>query len=185
MIKKPITYTDFNGVERTEDFYFHMSKAELFKLEVTAEGNSLHEYLQKVVAANSGKKIMEVFELILESAYGVRSEDGKRFMKSEEIFKDFKETNAYSEFFFELVTDAEKAAEFISGLIPSDIREKVSPEDILAAKGGYNKPSANNSIKKVEDLPVEVATASRGEDTVELSREELEARLRAMDTPQK
>lgn len=179
MIKKTISYTDFDGNQKAEDFYFNLTKAELFKLEVTAEGNSLHEYLQKVVEANSGKKIIEVFELILKSAYGVRSEDGKRFMKSDQLFKEFQETEAYSEFFIELVTDADKAAKFVNGLIPAGLEGGAkTPEQMIAAKGGYNKPAQDNSVKKVEDIPTVGPYEAEAKDISALSREELEARLR-------
>lgn len=177
MIKKTISYTDFDGKQQSEDFYFNLNKAELFKLEVTAEGNSLQTYLERIVKANSGKEIVNVFELILKSAYGVRSEDGKRFMKSDDLFKAFQETEAYSEFFMELVTDADKASKFINALIPADLRENKTPEQVLAAKGGYNKPAQDNSVQKVDDIPMN-PYREEAKDISLLSREELEARIR-------
>ena len=119
MLKKTISYVDFDGNERTEDFYFHMSKAELVELNVSATGG-LQKTLEKIVAEQNGKRIMEQFKDILFKAYGEKSLDGKRFMKSKELSEAFSQTEAYSVLFMELVTDAEKAAAFVNGIMPKD-----------------------------------------------------------------
>lgn len=189
MLKKTITFTDFDGVQRTEDHFFNMTKAELFKIEVTAEGNSFVEHFKKIAESNDGKKIMDTFEMILSKAYGVRSEDGKRFMKSEDIFKGFTESAAYDAFFFELVTDAVKMSEFIRGLMPVDLRDDTSSEDlkaqVLAQKGGYNKPSVKD-MTTVSNIPTEyVNTEDRKplneQEVAQMSREQLEAQLAKMN----
>lgn len=123
MLKKPITYEDFNGEEVTEDFFFHLSKAELIKLEMSQEGG-LSDWLAKVVAAEDGKSIIEEFEKIILSAYGKRSEDGRRFIKNEELREEFKSSEAYSVLFVELVTDVEAAAAFVNGVIPRNLAEE-------------------------------------------------------------
>ena len=117
MLKKTITYVDFDGNERTEDFYFHMSKAELVELNVSAAGG-LQKTLEKIVAEQDGKRIMEQFKDIIFKAYGEKSLDGKRFMKSKELSEAFSQTEAYSVLFMELVTDAEKASAFVNGIMP-------------------------------------------------------------------
>lgn len=189
MLKKTIAFTDFDGVQRVEDHYFNLTKAELFEMEVSADGNSFQEYLQKIVEANEGKQIMAVFKEILEKSYGVRSDDGKRFMKSKEIFKAFTETEAYSEFFFELVTDAEKMSAFTTGLMPVEVRNEASAEDLktklLAQKGGYNKPEVKD-VNIVKSVPTEyVNTEDRKpldeQEVGQLSREQLEAQLARMN----
>lgn len=120
MLKKSITYTDFNGVEVTEDFYFNLTKAELIELEMAHEGG-LSESLKKIVAAEDGKRIMEEFKNIILKAYGEKSLDGKKFVKSQHLRDGFESTEAYSELFVSLVTDPEAAAEFISGIMPQDL----------------------------------------------------------------
>lgn len=120
MLKKPITYTDFNGVEVTEDFYFNLTKAELIELEMGHEGG-LSEALKQIVASEDGKRIMEEFKNIILKAYGEKSLDGKKFVKSQHLRDEFESTEAYSELFVSLVTDPEAAAEFISGIMPQDL----------------------------------------------------------------
>lgn len=117
MLKKTITYTDYDGNTRTEDFYFNLNKAEIAEMELSTNGG-MEKMLTQIVNSQDGKRIMEVFKGIILKAYGVKTADGKRFEKSEEISKAFEQTEAYSELFMELVTDAEKAAAFINGIVP-------------------------------------------------------------------
>lgn len=121
MFKKTITYTDYNGVERTEDFYFNLSKAELMEMEMSIPGG-MKGMLEKIIAAQDTTKIIKTFKKILLKAYGEKSEDGKRFIKSDELSKAFSETEAYTILFVELAQDAGKAAEFINGIIPSGLK---------------------------------------------------------------
>jgi hypothetical protein len=118
LIKKTITYTDFNGQQQTEDFYFNLTKAELAEMELSGEGNSLKASLERIVASNDGAKIVSEFKKILEKSYGVRSADGKRFMKSPQAWEEFASSEAYSVLFMELATDANASAEFINALVP-------------------------------------------------------------------
>lgn len=116
MIKETITYTDLNGVERTEDFYFDLSKPEIVKMQASAKGG-YDVQLKSVAAGPNGALIMEFFEDFIKSAYGEKSDDGRRFMKSEEISKAFMETPAYEVLFEKLVTDAKYAAEFTNKVL--------------------------------------------------------------------
>ena len=119
MLKKTITYTDYFGNERTEDFYFNFSKAEIIEMETTSIPNGkLSDYLKQVVETKNTNELVRIFKDIVLKAYGERSEDGRRFMKSDEIREAFKETEAYSEIFYECATNAEAAAEFINGVVP-------------------------------------------------------------------
>lgn len=117
MLKKTITYTDYDGNNRTEDFFFNLNKAEIAEMELSTTGG-MEKMLTQIVNSQDGKRIMEVFKGIILKAYGVKSADGKRFEKSEELSKAFEQTEAYSELFMELVTDADKAAAFINGIVP-------------------------------------------------------------------
>ena len=121
MFKKTITYTDYNGNERTEDFYFNLSKAELMEMEMSMPGG-MKAMLERIISAQDTGKIIETFKKILLKAYGEKSEDGKRFIKSPELSKAFSETEAYSIMFTELAQDATKASEFVNGIVPSSLK---------------------------------------------------------------
>ena len=125
MLKKSITYEDFNGVERKEDFYFNLSKAEIMEMQFGTVGG-LDVMLQKIVDAKDVKSIMNTFKMLILKAYGVKSDDGRRFIKSEEIAKEFEQTEAYSILYMELATDDNAAAEFVNGIMPKDVVAEVS-----------------------------------------------------------
>ena len=118
MLKKTITYTDYNGSERTEDFYFNLTKAEVVEMEMSTTGG-LAEMIKKIVAAQDAPSIIAIFKKLILKAYGEKSPDGKRFIKSDEISTAFSQTEAYSQLFMELATDADKAAEFVNGITPN------------------------------------------------------------------
>ncbi len=120
MLKKTITYKDYNDVERTEDFYFNLSKAEAMEMELSITGG-LTEMIRKIVAAQDTPTIIATFKQIILKAYGEKSPDGRRFIKSEELSKAFSETEAYSILYMELATDANAAAEFVNGIVPKDV----------------------------------------------------------------
>ena len=120
MLKKTIEYTDYNGVERKEDFWFHLSKAELLEMEMGTTGG-FAEMINKVIAAQDVPTLIKIFKELVLKAYGEKSADGKRFVKSEEISTAFSQTEAYSDLFMELATNDVAAADFIKGVIPSDI----------------------------------------------------------------
>lgn len=117
MLKKTITYEDFDGNQRTEDFYFNLSKAEVLEMELGISGG-MTQMLTKIVAAQDGERIIKIFKEVILKAYGEKSPDGKRFVKSEEISTAFSQTEAYSQLFMELATDAGAAANFVNGIIP-------------------------------------------------------------------
>lgn len=119
MLKKTITYTDYNGTERTEDFYFNLSKAEVMEMEMSTSGG-MAETIQRIVAAQDAPAIIKIFKDLVLKAYGEKSPDGKRFIKSDEIAAAFSQTEAYSQLFMELATDADAAAKFVNGIIPAD-----------------------------------------------------------------
>lgn len=125
MLKKTITYIDYNGVERTEDCYFNLSKAELMEMEMSISGG-LTEMIEKVVATKDAPAIIKIFKELVLKAYGEKSADGKRFEKKNGALAEaFAETEAYSQIFMELATDADKAAEFVNGIMPSDIAKQL------------------------------------------------------------
>lgn len=128
MIKKTITYVDYNGTERTEDFFFNLNKAELMEMELGTKGG-LAEQLQRIIDAQDTPEIIKVFKTLLLKAYGQKSPDGKRFIKTPEITAEFEQTEAYSELFMELATDDKKAADFVNGIVPKDISEEINKQN--------------------------------------------------------
>ena len=127
MLKKIITYTDYNGVERTEPFYFNLSKAELMEMELGVTGG-MTEMLNKIIAAKDAPSLMKTFKEMIMKAYGVKSDDGKRLVKSEELSIAFTQTEAYSVLFMELITDDKAAADFVNGIIPNEIQAEVAAQ---------------------------------------------------------
>ena len=129
MIKKTITYEDYNGVERTENFYFNLNKAEVLEMEMGTEGG-MAESIQKIIDAKDAPAIIRVFKDLVLKAYGVKSDDGRRFMKTKpdgtRYADDFSETEAYSQIFMELATDADAAAKFVNGIVPADLAQKAA-----------------------------------------------------------
>lgn len=116
MHKETITYNDLNGVQRTEDFYFDLSKPEIVKMQASAKGG-YDVQLRSIAADLNGAKIMEFFENFITKSYGEKSEDGRRFMKSEEISRSFMETPAYEVLFEKLVTNDKYAADFVNAVM--------------------------------------------------------------------
>lgn len=114
------TYIDWNGMERTEDFRFNFTKAELMEMQYEQEGG-MREYLQRIIDSKNQKEIMRLFKELVLNAYGEKSDDGKHFLKSETIREKFAATPVYSEIFMELSTDAEAASAFVNGIMPADI----------------------------------------------------------------
>ncbi len=127
MLTKSITYTDYNGNERTEEFYFHLSEAELVEMQFSEVGG-LEKYIEKISKTNDQKKLIEMFKDIILKSYGEVSLDGKRFEKSAEMANAFSQTEAYSKLFMELAFDDEAAAAFITGIVPASVREKATTE---------------------------------------------------------
>ena len=127
MLKKIITYTDYNGIERTEPFYFNLSKAELMEMELGVTGG-MTEMLDKIITAKDAPSMMKTFKEMIMKAYGVKSDDGKRLIKSEELSIAFTQTEAYSVLFMELITDDKAAADFVNGIIPNEIQTEVAAQ---------------------------------------------------------
>ena len=133
MFKKTITFTDFNGNQRTEDFYFHLSKPELAELELSHNGG-VSTMIQRVVAEQDSKIIMSIFKDLICLAYGKKSDDGRTFEKSDAIVNSFLQSNAYEVLFMEIFTDADKAADFVNACMPADFQEELKKQEEEAKK---------------------------------------------------
>jgi hypothetical protein len=117
MFKKTITFIDFEENERTEDFYFHLSKAEIIELELSHEGG-LSKTIERIRAEQDAKRLIAIFKDLILLSYGVKSPNGRQFVKNQETRDAFMQTEAYSMLFMELAFDAKAAADFLNGIIP-------------------------------------------------------------------
>lgn len=140
MLKKRIKYVDYDNNEREEDFYFNLSKAEIAEMELSIEGG-LQKWIEKVVDAKDTPQIIELFKRLILQSYGEKSPDGKRFIKSDELSKEFSQTEAYSELFMELATDETAAANFVNGIIPQEFSEAATE---LAVVENNNADNSNS-----------------------------------------
>lgn len=148
MFKKTITYTDYNGNERTEDFYFNLSKAELTEMEMSTSGG-LTKTIERIISEKDTPSIIKIFKDLILKSYGVKSLDGRLFEKIDAngnpLSRQFEQTEAYSVLFTELATDDVKAAEFVNGIIPADAAKKIAesqtPNNIVGVIPGANRPA--------------------------------------------
>lgn len=127
MLKKPIKYVDYNGTERDENFWFNLSKAELMDMDLMTPGG-FNGTVMKIIAAQDTPSLVTLFKDIIFKAYGEKSADGKRFIKSKELSTAFSQTEAYSNLYMELVTNTEAAIEFINGIVPKDLAEEAAKQ---------------------------------------------------------
>lgn len=127
MLKETITYVDYDGTERTEDFYFNLTKAELLQMELSVKGG-FHAYVEKITKAVDVTELIKLFKDLIEACYGVKSPDGRKFIKNQEVLDDFKQTEAYSELFMKLATDADAASRFVNGVFPASLQAEVQRE---------------------------------------------------------
>ena len=124
MYKKTITYPDYNGEEIKEDFYFNLTKAEILEMQLEKEGG-LAEKIQALVDSKNVPELIKIFKELILRSYGKKSDDGKRFIKSPELSREFTQTEAYSELFMELATDSDAASAFINGIIPANLAKEL------------------------------------------------------------
>ncbi len=142
MLKKTITYNSYDGITTvTEDFYFNLNEAELSEMHLSMKGG-LDVYLRKIMAEEDSAAIITMFKEILWKAIGQKSEDGKRFIKNDDIWFGFCQTDAYNVLFMELLTDSKAAAEFIKGIVPAKMAEKIDPGTLeLSGQAKDDRPA--------------------------------------------
>lgn len=139
MHKREITYTDYNGEEVTDTFYFNLTKSELVELEVNYEAG-LESTIKKIIETKDNKALIEQFKRIILLAYGVKSDDGKRFIKNDATREEFSQTAAYDSLFMELATNDSSAATFVTSILPRDMTP-VSDKPVLPPPGPIATPS--------------------------------------------
>ncbi|WP_304588663.1 hypothetical protein [Duncaniella muris] len=139
MLKKTFKFVDYNGNPRTEDHYFHLTQAEVTELELSVDGG-LTAMINRVVQAQNGRQIIDTMKDIILKSYGVKSPDGRRFIKNQEVRDAFVQTEAYSQLFMELATNAKAASDFVAGIIPAK-EDAESDAETPALPGGSDVPS--------------------------------------------
>ena len=130
MLKKTITYTDYDGIERTEDFYFNLTQTEIMEMfaslhdeaDPSIANRPLDDMIHDIINAKSSSELIKTFKQLINKAYGQKSSDGRRFIKSEELTTEFNQTEAFSKLFMELATNDEAAADFVNGIVASAIK---------------------------------------------------------------
>lgn len=127
MYKKTIKFTDFNGIERTQDFYFYLSKTDLTRLNSRVEGGIQNKF-ENIINKLNVKELVATVEELVKAAYGEKSDDGVRFIKSAALSESFAQTNAYDELFMELITNPDALADFIKKVLPADLQTKIDEE---------------------------------------------------------
>lgn len=127
MYKETVKYIDYNGVERTEDVYFNLSKAELMEMQLSTAGG-FDTMINKLIKAQDQPTLVKVFKDIILRSYGVPSPDGRRFVKTKELAEEFTQTEAYSDLYMKFITDSEAAAKFINGIMPKSLIEQMSKQ---------------------------------------------------------
>ena len=155
MYKKTIKYEDFNGVQREEKFYFNLSKAELMEMELSTEAG-VEEKIRVLIATKNNAEIMQIFKDLILKSYGIKSEDGTRFIKSQELRDSFEQSNAYSELFMEILSSSDAQVEFINGVINGVNMPEMKEEEAIAKlkELGYDTSRIEESIKnRPSDTP--------------------------------
>ena len=133
MLTRKMTYTDYNGVERTETFRFNLTQSEIVEMQLETEGG-LDKLLQKIIDANDQTKVIGLFKKLVLKAYGEVSDDGRRFVKSKEIADAFSQTEAYNQLFMELATNAEAGAKFVNGILPKNMNNPSADVENVTTK---------------------------------------------------
>lgn len=147
MLIKTITFKDYFGNERTQDFYFNLNESELTDMNLMVKGG-LERQIKNIIATQDQPKLIEYFKSVILASYGKISEDGVRFIKSKELSTEFSQTDAFNKLYMELVSDADKAADFINGVVPQELADEANKR----AKEGMNP-----ALAAIQDKPVPLA----------------------------
>lgn len=164
MLKKTVTYTDFNDREQTEDLYFNLTKSELMQSEMLSNG-SFSKKLEEISQSEDPAQILQMFKEIIKMAYGVKSQDGRHFLKNDEVWTNFEQSAAFDAFLFELMTQTDVAIDFANGLVPPKLREEIEAakrrSDIHHAMPQDYKPKQGSTFEKSPTIETEVAPVEK------------------------
>jgi len=174
MLKQTIKFKTLDGDDRERDFYFHIKKDKLVELEIVHEGG-FKDHLQDIIASKNGRKIMDAFKEIVAMSYGERSEDGMSFLQSPERSEWFMGTDAYSEFFFDLVTEPEFAAKFVNGIMPSNLEQEAAKLEAKMKRAGLNTGPDTTQDKATFNLPTPAEMANMSPEDLAVVMEQIRA----------
>lgn len=136
MVKKTIAYTDFNGVQRKDDFFFHMSLPEVTRLQASVSPETFDEHILRIAKEGKEGAILQLLEKIILGAYGVKSPDGKSFIKTQEETRNFEYSQAYAELFEQLLLQPEEMRVFAEGIgaLTKPVSKNTDWDDLMAAQ---------------------------------------------------
>lgn len=149
MLKKTIEFNDWNDVPHKEDFYFNLTRTEILNMQLETNGG-LDALLERMIQTQDQAQLIVFFQDLIKRSYGVKSVDGRKFVKNDEVFEDFKSTPAYDVLYMELATDSKKAAAFINGLMPREIMSQISADDLKTELEAKNIPQ--ESIEAIQQV---------------------------------
>lgn len=132
MFVKEIRYTDYNGIDRSEKFYFNLNKSELTEMDLTTAGG-MKSFIERITNTQDQAELIKLFKELILKAYGQKSDDGKRFIKSEELRNEFSQTMAYDTYFMLLSTNEKEAIKFVNGIMPADVLAEAQKQGALPA----------------------------------------------------
>ena len=167
MFKHNIKYTDYNGMERNEVFYFNLSKAELMEMELSTNAG-VEEMIRMMIATNDNAKIVQTFKDLILKSYGIKSEDGRRFIKSKELREQFEQSEAYSEFFMEMIANEDGIqTKFINDVVTGTNVPNMTEEDAVARlkEIGYDTTRIEQSLAEKSNKPAEVISINNNEES--------------------
>ena len=167
MFKHEQKYTDYNGVERTDTLYFNLSKAELMEMELSTQAG-VEEMIRMLIATNDNAKIVALFKEMILKSYGIKSEDGRRFIKSKDLRDQFEQSEAYSEFFIAMIANEDNLqTKFINGVINGTNVPNLTEEDAVAKlkELGYDTTRIEQSLSQQDKKPAEVVEMPKSSDT--------------------
>ena len=162
MFKKEIEYEDFNGQKRKEMFYFNLSKAELMEMELSTQAG-MEEMIKMLIATKDNAKIVQTFKDLILKSYGIKSEDGTRFIKRQELREAFEQSNAYSELFMEILSSTDDQVAFINGVVNGVNVPEMKEEDAIAKlkELGYDTSRIEESLKASDNKVVSMEADSK------------------------
>lgn len=166
MYKWPHKYTDYSGNEREETFYFNLSKGELLDLEWRTPGG-LENYMKHIMSMMDGQKLADTFKMLIDKSYGVKSPDGREFIKTPEVLRHFQFTEAYSDLYMLLATDSTAAAEFVNGIFPKEAVEAARKQHEMAEKAGLQLVDTSVPAAAPAPAPAPVVPMVEGQQVFE------------------
>lgn len=157
MYKTTIEYEDYNGVQRKEEFYFNLSKAELMEMDLSTQAG-IEEKFRMIIQTKDNAEIVKTFKDLILRSHGIKSEDGTRFIKTDALRENFEQSAAYSEYFMRLLSDPDEQQRFMNGVISGanvpNMNEKEAIEKLKEL--GYDTSQIESAMNARQDNVVNI-----------------------------